>query len=270
MNKEKNLLDLRPKVEPEIKIVERIVLKKRGFPVELFKMLVVIAVCSLIVWGVSKATNNGSNSNSSIVTAKNFSVMGIVTGVGSSSISINSATGGELNVSSYTFDTTYADKIVTNDMIPILLSNIQQGYRVLAQGVEVSDGTIVIHRIVSFGTSTDMTVTMVPVVATSTEQKPANITNATSTHQQDADTTNATSTESSDVPVVTPVASTSSEDSIASSTPSLPPSDQATSSNTDESSSSATQTVSPAPAQTSPDATQATQPDSSGSSTPLN
>ena len=161
MNKEKNLLDLRPKVEPEIKIVEKIVLKKRGFPVELFKMLVVIAVCSLIVWGISRADNIANSA------PKNFGATGIVSSIGSTTISISNAQGGDSGVSSYTFDTQYLKKIETNDYTPVSLGEINTGDRIVAQGVSTG-GSLQVRRIVLFASPDAIATTTDTIIATTT------------------------------------------------------------------------------------------------------
>ena len=50
-----NFLDLRKKIEPQIVIVEKVVLKPRSLFGELFKVFIVIVIVSVSVWGISYA-----------------------------------------------------------------------------------------------------------------------------------------------------------------------------------------------------------------------
>ena len=51
----KNILDLSTKNEPQIKVVEKIIIQKRSWKKETLRTLLVIITASAVIWGVSKA-----------------------------------------------------------------------------------------------------------------------------------------------------------------------------------------------------------------------
>ena len=155
-------------------------------------------------------------------TSKNFSAIGIVSGVSTTTISIQDAKGSD-GKSEYTFDTDSVTKIETKSYVPLTLSDINTGDRVVVQGVE-DNGTISIKRIISFSATSSKekeVATTTPEVATTTDSTSTAsttastspslidtikdavtnainaITGTTSTSTEDISTTTASTTESS-------------------------------------------------------------------------
>ncbi len=268
MDEDKNILDLRPKKEPQIKIIEKIIIQKRKLSAEFLKIIVVIAISSLIVWGISRANNSGPDVPAA-PKVKNFSVTGLVSDMGQSSISINATEGGDPNTTSYTFDTSHVSTIETNHRNQISLSDIQPGYKIIAQGIEVDNGTIMIRRIISFATSTETTVYMTASSVTLPEatSSPVVVT-ATSTDSTSSTTLGTSSspqaTTTSDIGLPAGEAGTSTPpfqggDTSATST-------NATSTTSDVNATTSNTTTDTTPSNV-PDASSPTNQDSSGSST---
>lgn len=86
----KNFLDLRKKVDPQIKIVERVILQKRSLKSDVFLALSVILVASAVIWGISKADSLSDFFSSPQVPAKSFSITGKVTEITDKTLSIDS------------------------------------------------------------------------------------------------------------------------------------------------------------------------------------
>lgn len=145
----KNLLDLRKKVSPQIQIVERIIFQKRSWKKEALRTLMVAIVATTVIWGISKAdsilpSNRPANPN------KSFSAVGVISEVGTTTLSINEAHGSDSNSqNSYTFNTESVLKIETKNYVPLTLSDLKAGNRIIVQG-EFLDGNISIKRIISF------------------------------------------------------------------------------------------------------------------------
>ncbi|MEI6480417.1 MAG: hypothetical protein WCO12_02740 [bacterium] len=145
----KNLLDLRKKVSPQIQIVEKIVLQKRSWKTEAFRLIAVIAIVSTAIYGITRADTLVQQSH---VHAKNVSAIGTVSNIGDSTISINDAkSSDDTGATSYTFDTSYITTIQTNHFLPLTLSDIKVGDNIILQGTE-KDGATQILRIFSYGT----------------------------------------------------------------------------------------------------------------------
>ena len=173
----KNLLDLRKKVDPQIQIVEKIIFQKRSWKTEVLRTVAVIITASAVIWGISNADTLLTPAPKA--ESKNFSAIGIVSNIATSTLSLQDAKGSDnANQTTYTFDTSTVTKIETKSYIPLTLSDITVGDKVVVQGVD-DEGSIYIKRIISFSTTTP------PTVATTTDQV------ATST---DATSTDATST----------------------------------------------------------------------------
>jgi len=192
-----NTLDLRPKQEPNIVVVEKVVLKKRTWKSEFFRMLSILVLVSVLGWGISKADSSLTANHAPI---KNFSAIGVVSSIDSSSITINSASGSDnAFTSSYTFDTSAVTKIETSDYHALTLDNIQVGDRIIAQGIRSasSSNSIEIHRLIDFNASSTIPEVYVPaasstptIIATSTDASST----ATDTTPTDASTTGDAST----------------------------------------------------------------------------
>ncbi len=165
----KNLLDLRKKAQPQIKIVERVIFQKRPWQKDVFLTLSVIFVTSLVIWGITKADT--VIQSFSKPQTKNFSVSGIVINIDPTNIYIEQARGSDdEGRTSYTLDISNIKKVETSDYQPITLSDIKVGNKVVAQGQE-DGGNITIKRIIYFGTVVpkEETATTTPEVATTSE-----------------------------------------------------------------------------------------------------
>ncbi len=157
----KNLLDLRKKVEPQIKIVERIIFQKRSLKKDIFLTLSVIFVASAVIWGITKADTSENIKSSRArmeqanLRSKNFSVVGVVFDVSETTLSIDTQSSNDSSKTIYTLNTDTVVKIETRNYKPLTLSDIKIGDKVVVQGME-NEGNITIKRIISFGIATDI------------------------------------------------------------------------------------------------------------------
>ena len=201
-----NTLDLRPKQEPNIVIVEKVVLKKRTWKSEFLRMLSIMVIVSVLGWGISKADSSLTANHAPI---KNFSAIGVVSSIDPSSLTISSANGSDnAFTSSYTFDTSAVTKIETSDYHALTMNDIRVGDRVIAQGIRSasSSNSIEIHRLIDFNATSTIPEVYVPVAsstptiieASSTDDATSTATDTTPTDETstttDASSTNATST----------------------------------------------------------------------------
>ncbi len=251
-----NTLDLQKKPQPVIRIVEKVVIKKRVWWVELLQTLAVLAAVVVVTWSISHAeiftgdTNkNAATVSSSKIASPRWDATGIVSSVSDSSLSISEALSAQSKDTSFVFEITDA-KIFDRRRESISASEVKVGDKVTVQGV-ISKGKIRVERVYDFAvgsveflveekqeevveevqeetaTTTDQIV--VEDVATSTQGSVTDE-NATST-QESITGENATSTEGADLDVLN--ASTTSptntidvpENTFASSTSSEFPSD---------------------------------------------
>ena len=191
----KNLLDLRKKEQPKVILVEKVVFKKRSFFSETLRVLVAVVIVSVTVWGISKADSVLPGSN---VESKSFSAIGLISDLATTTISINEAKGSDnTGATTYTFDTANLNKIETKDYIPLTLSDMSVGDKIIVQGT-IDGSTIVAKRIISFSaTSTKQNVPL--DTATSTES--VSTTTATTTDEI-AGTSTATTTDASTTPTI--------------------------------------------------------------------
>ena len=186
-----NFLDLRKKIEPQVVVVEKIILKPRSFFGELARMIAVIAIVSISVWGISFA--DISNQKKSV---KNFNAIGIVSDIATTTISMNVENEPSEGLqTSYTFDTSAVTKIQSKGYVPLTLSDISIGDKIGVQGLD--DGTsISILRIISFSATSSKE--KIPEIATSTATTTddlASSTPATTTPDVVASSTDATNTQ---------------------------------------------------------------------------
>ncbi|MCC7004770.1 hypothetical protein IT397_02525 [Candidatus Nomurabacteria bacterium] len=205
-----NLLDLREKVQPQIKVVEKVVFKKVPWYLEALKITLGIAITTTVVWGVSNAdvaslVESLRDTKSEVPVIKNFSASGIVTGIQASTLSLTQAdTSTEQNDISITVDISKVKKIESNHYEPLTISDIKLGDQVVVQGL-MKNSDISISRIISFSytkaTSTDTATS----TATSTEST------STSTEQVSSSSTSDISSSTPDTSTTTPDTSTSTE-----------------------------------------------------------
>ena len=179
-----NLLDLRNKVNPQVKIIYKIITQKQPWYVEFAKIAAVIVVVGTVVWGVSRADELFKTP------AKNFSAYGLISANVGSSISINEAHGSDSSeVTSYTFDVGTVNKIETNKYAPLEVSDLKIGDKIMVQGM-LDNSVIIARRIVSF-TSTSTATTTEALASTTLE-----VSTTTSTTTSDIASSTATSTPS--------------------------------------------------------------------------
>lgn len=176
MNHFKNLLNLKKKDPSDIVIVEKIVLKNRSLFFELARMLVIIAVASGIVWGISNADNlpfniSQDHPRQSSNPAKNFSAMGTVSEITDSSLSLENAKGSnDKTQTSYTFNISNTGlKIQDQNDTSLNLLDIKLGDRIVVQGT-LNDGVISIRKIISFATTSEVKVDVATSTASTTEE----------------------------------------------------------------------------------------------------
>ena len=238
----KNLLDLRKKVSPQVQIVEKIILKKRSWKTEVLRTFFVIITASAVIWGISNADTLLTPTSS--IESKNFSAIGIISNIATSTLSIQNAKGSD-GKSEYTFDTDSVTKIETKSYVPLTLSDIHTGDRVVVQGID-DQGNISIKRIISFSVTSSKekeVATTTPEVATTTDSTSTAsttastspslidtikdvvsnvvdvITGTTSTSTEDISTTTASTTD--EVATSIQVATTTEASSTSTSSPSL-------------------------------------------------
>ncbi len=191
------ILDLRKKVEPQVKVIYRTITTRQPWYVELSKVLAVIAIVTTVVWGITKADVP--------VSAKSWSAIGLVATTTDTTISIDNARSSEnASTTEYSFDISSISKVETNKYEPLILSDLKTGDKVIIQGT-IENDTMIARRVIAFISSTTATTT----TATSTE------TLATTTVSTDIATSTASTT--TEVATSTPDVSTST-DSIATTT----------------------------------------------------
>lgn len=190
------LLDLRDNGIDKVKVIERIIFKPRSFKIEMIKMLSVIAIVSVLGWGISNADNLNPFVENGIETAtENFSALGIVSEITESNITISEARGSDVSgKNTYNLNITNLEKVETSGHDPLIITDIKVGDKIIAQGL--TNGNIFfIKRIVSFSTSAS---SILPVTATTTTDI---ATSTTETASTTTDTTVSTSTEVSETPI---------------------------------------------------------------------
>ena len=179
----KNLLDLRKKAQPQIKIVERIILQKRSLKSDILLAFSVILVATSIVWSISKADTKDQSVNTQTVSIQGFSAIGTVSDITTSTLSItNTKSSDKTGNTEYTFDTTNILKIETKNYVPLSLSDLKVGDKIIVQGL-YENNQIQIRRVVSFGLET-LKLNTATTTATTTEDigTTSTSTNATSTN----------------------------------------------------------------------------------------
>ena len=207
----RNILDLRKKIQPQVVVIERMIMKRQAWYFELVKISIVVVIVSAIVWGVSKASD--------VLLAThidNFSAIGTVSEITDATISLINAQGSDKSHdASYVIDATGA-QLLSKSYALLGLSDIAIGDRISVQG-ELDGSSIAAKRIISF-TATSSAEKELPVTASSTD--------ATSTPDVVADpvvpTPEATSTPdvtATTTPVVDDVATTTPITDTATTTP---------------------------------------------------
>jgi len=193
-----NILNLRK--EPKPIIIEKVIQEKRVWWLEVLKMVTVITVVSSVVYGISKA----ADVTPAQAAIQNFSALGTVSAVSTSSLSISGAhSSDKTRNTSYTFDLFGVKKIENRKYVQLSIYDITVGDEVVVQGIE-KEGKIDIKRIISFSSTT-----------TSSHLVDATSTSATSTVATSTDTI---STSTSDTALLVATATTSIATSTASTT----------------------------------------------------
>jgi hypothetical protein len=194
----KNFLDLRKKTREHTQIIERVVFQRRSLKSDLFLALSVMLVASTIIWGISKADTLLNPQEVNTEPATSFSIIGSVTEVAETTISIDVNANKEVNGTTTTtdsFDTTNISSVQTNHFTNISLSDIKIGNNIILQGVKRGE-SIQIFKIFSYGNevatgvlteeSNTLATTTEPIVATSTATSTDDTSTSTATTTLDA------------------------------------------------------------------------------------
>jgi hypothetical protein len=154
-------LDLRKNVEPRVKVVYKTIIKHRPWYIELTKVPIAVIVVGVIVWGISRA--DVLVQPESVAVVKTFSVSGLISSVAENNFSIGNVRGFDnADMSSLSFGSASLQTIQTSDSLPLQLSNVQVGDRVVVQGTYIDSDFIAI-RLIDF---TSMTTAVVSTDAT--------------------------------------------------------------------------------------------------------
>jgi len=222
MNPLKNLLNLKPKDPSDIVYVEKIVLKNRSMFFELSRMLIVIAVASGIVWGISKA-DEATSTLKTLLTPPSSSapeetitgIFGTVSAIDNGILFLDDSQGSKYEgVDIFIIDLSTVKKVETNTDTPVILSisDISVGDRIIARGYIHGKNLDNVEDIISFSaTSSKIKIDVATSTATTTLDLAS--TTATSTATTTLDITSSSTATTTD--------STSSPQADASSTPSL-------------------------------------------------
>ena len=202
-----NFLNLKKKDPSDIVYVEKIILKNRSLSVELFRMLTIIAVASGIVWGISNADEFINSTTTPEAKVQNFSVVGTIGEVATttSSIILNNAKGSDdSGNTTYIVDTSNVNDVETNHFVAISLSDLKAGDNIIAQGVE-RGSVFQIYKIYSYGTAP-----ATGILEADTTDDVATSTDATTTATTTPDIASTTATTTDDVSTTTDSSSTPS------------------------------------------------------------
>ena len=198
------------------------------------KALVVIAIVSCTMYGISKAVDAAQPAK-----IQNFSAIGVVYDIDASSLLMDSVRSSDkTDDASYIFDLKGVEKVEDSSYGPLSISDIKDGDKILVQGID-RDGTIAIRRIVSLssGTTTEQEATgtgqtaadgasasAVPSVASTSGDISASASPAIGTTTDPVATTTAVATSTQVAP--SPIATTTddvstSTDPVATTTPAV-------------------------------------------------
>ncbi|MEN9921652.1 MAG: hypothetical protein RLZZ517_630 [Candidatus Parcubacteria bacterium] len=205
--------------------------------IEVIRTSVIVLVVLGLTWGIAKATENELES-----ATNNFSVIGTVSSISDETISLMNARGSDTQTEElYNLSIKYLDRIETKDYTLLIISDINPGDTIIAQGL--TDGNkFFIKRIISFNSTPlptqDETATTTPEsIATSTQDI------ATTTDQvqpEDSDNTQSDTDNSS----IQDETATTTPESIATSTQDIATTtDEEISTSTEEIASSTTEVI---------------------------
>jgi len=204
-------LDLRNKSINQVKVVEHIIFKPRSFKVEMIKMFSIIAIVSVLGWGISNADNLNPFLDNGIETAtENFSALGIVSKITESKISLIDARGSDKSGNTtYSLDISNLEKVETNSYTPLIITDIKVGDKIIAQGL-TNGSTFFIKRIVSFSSAIQITEVATTTASTTIDTASTTTDTASSTTEVSTTTEDTITTEQS---TTTPEVSTTTETS---------------------------------------------------------
>ena len=202
-----NLLDLRKKVRPQIRIVRQVIIQKQPWYFELLKVAAVIVVVSTAVWGISKADEVINPASTSSPEA--MGIYGTIDAIDAQNISLVNAQGTDfLGRNSFTADLSNLKDVEDSNYSPLTLADLQVGDQIIAKGF-VNGGTIDTQTIISFSqrpplpvattTATAATATSTLDVVTSTSEIISTPTTATSTDDIATTTSDVTSSTTEEV-----------------------------------------------------------------------
>lgn len=210
------LLDLRDKSINKVRVVEHIIFKPRSFRVEMIKMLSIIAIVSVLGWGISNADNLNPFLENGIETAtENFSALGQVSEITQSNITLTDARGSDKSGNTtYILDITHLEKVETSSYTPLIITDIKVGDKVITQGL-TNGQAFFIKRIVSFSTSETASTTLPTVATTTPDTATSTATTTTDTASSTVEVSTSTPESNSNESTTTPeiITSTSTETS---------------------------------------------------------
>ena len=149
-------------------------IKKDFLSLSLKSRLLRVALVAILVFTIGLAVSKADTIASKFLTNnapnKNFSAIGVVSDIATTTLSIEKAKGtDDKSKTSYTFYTDTVLKIETKSYVPLTLSDINIGDKIVVQGIE-KDQDIIITRIISLWQSTSTKATSTEETASTTEE----------------------------------------------------------------------------------------------------
>ena len=120
-----------------------------------YKIFFFVLVLFIFGWGVTKAETfiSPKHIDPRPTTSVGFSAIGFISNIGVNFINIRDAKSSDkTGNTNYTFDVSYITKVETKDYIPLILSDLRSGDKIIVQGTYVGND-IRINRVISFNTA---------------------------------------------------------------------------------------------------------------------
>ena len=195
-----HFVDLRKKVQPQVKVIREIIVQKQPWYMELAKIVAVIAIVSTVVWGISKADENVSGVATN--TPDLSGIYGTVGSINGNFISLVDCAGADFTGhTTFNVDISNLQAVQTADYSPLTLADIQVGDPVTAYGiVNYTAATVIAQNIYSFS---DRAPVVVDVTNATTATTTIDVATSTTTSDVVATTTDDISTTTSDVTTAT-------------------------------------------------------------------
>jgi hypothetical protein len=176
---------------------------KNLFKIEFLKTLLIVLVVLISTWGITFALNNNIEDATS-----NFSVLGTVSDISDSTITLTDARGSDDSGNTeYEINIDYLERVETRDYEPLIITDIKVGDTISGQGL-TNGSVFFIKRIISFSSLIIAEELPIEELATTTDELTEE--DATTT-EETIDETPATDSTSSTEEVSTSTASSSSD-----------------------------------------------------------